>query len=194
MKLGDILLVESSPSESLVLSSAQFRWKDCETAETIDQIPVFSKSIDNEDSFKGTKVSVLGLKDLHEWRRDSKIFQITKSLAKLISPFEVTSTFPVTVSINNIEQSLVNVTNEVLARAISEFSFRWEQSDDDQYTLIAQARFKKRLFMSERSEGQRQNSKEPLNPMMDRVFGIFEYRAKNEKVYVLHSRRQRHFY
>lgn len=183
MKLGDILLVESSPSESLVLSSAQFRWKDCETAETIDQIPVFSKSIDNEDSFKGTKVSVLGLKDLHEWRRDSKIFQITKSLAKLISPFEVTSTFPVTVSINNIEQSLVNVTNEVLARAISEFSFRWEQSNDDQYTLIAQARFKKRLFMSERSEGQRQKFERAFKPDNGQGFRDFLNIARKMKRY-----------
>lgn len=154
MKLGDILLVESAPSKSAALASAQFRWKDCETAETIDQIPVFSKSVDNTSLFKGTKVSVLGLKDLQEWKRPDRIFQITKSLAKLISPFEVTSTFPVTVVIDGNEQSLVNVTNEVLTRAISEFSFHWEKQTDQSFVLIAKARIKRRLFIADKRKGE----------------------------------------
>lgn len=155
MKLGDILLVESAPSASAALASAQFRWKDCETAETIDQIPVFSKSEDNTSLFKGTKVSVLGLKDLQEWKRPDRVFQITKSLAKLISPFEATSTFPVTVAIDGNEQSLVNVTNEVLTRAISEFSFCWEEQTDNGFVLIAKARIKKRLFTGDKKKGEK---------------------------------------
>jgi hypothetical protein len=42
-------------------------------------------------------------------------------LAKLISPFEATSTFPVKVSLDGVEQSLVTITDEVLKQAIAEF-------------------------------------------------------------------------
>ena len=93
MKLGDILRIESSfsPSEPLVV--AQFRWADCVAARTVDEIPVFVDKLPNPENFKGTRVSVLGLQDLPEWRRKNRIGEITRSLARLISPFEATSHF-----------------------------------------------------------------------------------------------------
>jgi signal transduction histidine kinase len=153
MKLGDILRIETSISASAPLAVAQFRWADCETARTVDEIPVFLDELPNPEKFKGTRVSVLGLRDLPEWRRKDRINEITRSLAKLISPFEATSTFPVGIKLDGADQSLVTVTEDVLKRAIADFRFAWQADPDDpdKRVLMAEARFRKRLFTSTRS-------------------------------------------
>jgi hypothetical protein len=127
MKLGDILLIETATSAAAPLATAQFRWTDCDTARTVDEIPVYLAQEKNSDKFKGTRVSVLGLRDIDEWRRPDRIYDITRSLAKLISPFEATSIFPVNVSLDGVEQSLVTITDEVLKQAIVLTPRRWCQ-------------------------------------------------------------------
>ena len=149
MKLGDVLLVESSTSGKLPVHSAQFRWADCEVARTVDEIPVFLSQSENINNFKGTKVSILGLNDIGEWRRKDRVFDLTKSLAKLVSPFESKSTFPVKITLDNIDLSLVRITDDTLKQAIAEFHFRWE--DGDKKVIVAEAKFKKRLFTSNRT-------------------------------------------
>ena len=153
MKLGDILRIETATSPSAPLAVAQFRWADCESARTVDQIPVFMDALPNETQFKGTRVSVLGLKDLPEWRRKDRIAEITRSLARLISPFESTSTFPVGIKLDGDDHSLVSVTDELLKRAVAEFEFEWREDPTDaaKHVLVATARFRKRLFTSQRS-------------------------------------------
>jgi hypothetical protein len=138
MRLGDVLLVESAISPQTPIHSAQFRWTDCEVARTVDEIPVFLKNINNVDKFKGTKVSVLGLHDLREWRRKDRVYELTRSLARLVSPFEAKSTFPVKITLDGVDLSLVRITDETLKQAIAEFHFRWENAD--RKTLIAEAR------------------------------------------------------
>ena len=154
MKLGDILRIETSTSPTEPLAVAQFRWADCETARTVDQIPVFVDALPNNERFKGTRVSVLGLRDLPEWRRKDRIAEITRSLARLISPFEATSTFPVGIKLDGDDHSLVSVTGEVLKRAVAEFKFAWQADPGDpaKNVLVATARFRKRLFTSQRGE------------------------------------------
>jgi signal transduction histidine kinase len=154
MKLGDILRIETSTSPSEPLAVAQFRWADCESARTVDQIPVFMDALPNDERFKGTRVSVLGLRDLPEWRRKDRIAEITRSLARLISPFEATSTFPVGIKLDGDDHSLVSVTDELLKRAVAEFEFAWQTDPDDstKHVLAATARFRKRLFTSQRGE------------------------------------------
>lgn len=153
MKLGDILRIETATSDSSALSVAQFRWADCEAAATVDQIPVLLEQLPNPDNFKGTRVSVLGLRDLPEWRRDGRAAEITRSLARLISPFEATSTFPVAIKLDGDDRSLVSVTEEVLKRAVAEFEFEWgpDPKNPQRSVLTATARFRKRLFTSARS-------------------------------------------
>lgn len=152
MKLGDVLLIETTTSSSEPLATAQFRWTDCEVANTVDEIPVFLSEVANAKKFKGTRVSVLGLRDLSEWKRDRRVYDITRSLAKLISPFEATSTFPVKVSLDGVEQSLIAVTDDILKQAVAEFTFEWTRDKKtDEPILIAEARFRKRLFTSTRS-------------------------------------------
>ena len=153
MKLGDILRIETATSPSSPLSVAQFRWADCESARTVDEIPVFTDELPNSHKFKGTRVSVLGLHDLPEWRRKNRIREITRSLARLISPFEATSTFPVGITLDGVGHSLVSVTEDVLKRAVAEFEFSWQvdPKDRDKHILVAKARFRKRLFTSRRS-------------------------------------------
>lgn len=153
MKLGDILRIETATSANAPLAVAEFRWADCEAARTVDQIPVFIESLPNDARFKGTRVSVLGLRDLPEWRRKDRIAEITRSLARLISPFEATSTFPVGITLDGHDQSLISVTDELLKRAVAEFEFAWKDDDADpsKRILVATARFRKSLFTSERS-------------------------------------------
>lgn len=153
MKLGDVLRIETSTSPTGRLAVAEFRWADCESARTVDEIPVFIDSLPNEEQFKGTRVSVLGLRDLSEWRRKDRISEITRSLARLISPFEATSTFPVGVKLDGDDHSLVLVTDEVLKRAVAEFEFNWQAdpTDENKHVLVATARFRKSLFTSQRS-------------------------------------------
>ncbi len=153
MKLGDILRIESSFSPSEPLAVAQFRWADCIAAGTVDEIPVFVDKLPNPEKFKGTRVSVLGLHDLPEWRRKDRIGEITRSLARLISPFEATSTFPVGIKLDGDDHSLVSVTDDALKRAVAEFKFSWQVDpvNPDKHVLITKANFRKRLFTSVRS-------------------------------------------
>ncbi|MXX97775.1 MAG: sensor histidine kinase [Rhodothermaceae bacterium] len=153
MKLGDILRIETSTSPSEPLAVARFRWADCHTARTVDEIPVLVERIPNPEKFKGTRVSVLGLQDLSEWRRKGRVGEIARSLARLISPFEATSTFPVGIKLDGDDHSLVSVTEEALKRAIAEFKFDWQTDPEnlDKQVLVVQARFRKRLFTSTRT-------------------------------------------
>lgn len=147
MKLGDLLLVESSQSAAGLSSSALFRWADCDYAHTVDEIPVrVLEDIPNKKKFKGTRVSVLGLRELEQWARPEKTLEITKSLARLISPFEAKSQFPVTVDVDGHKTSLVAVTDSLLSRAIAEFRFTWKRDVDGAPVLSCRARFKEKLF------------------------------------------------
>lgn len=152
MKLGDVLRIETSTSPDQPIAMAQFRWTDCDSADVVDDIPVFTQTLPNSEKFKGTRVTILGLRELEDWRRKGRINDLTRSLAKLISPFEVTSTFPVGVSLDGVDHSLVTITDELLKRAIAEFTFSWEFDEAlKENVLLAEARFQKRLFMSKRS-------------------------------------------
>jgi Histidine kinase-, DNA gyrase B-, and HSP90-like ATPase len=112
MKLGDVLRIETSTAPDEPIAVAQFRWTDCGTADVVDEIPVFTQALANPDKFKGTRVSILGLRELENWRRKDRINDLTRSLAKLISPFEATSTFPVGISLDGVGHSLVTITDE----------------------------------------------------------------------------------
>lgn len=156
MKLGDILLVESATSREADIGSAQFRWRDCDDAETVDQIPVALERRPNTEGFKGTRVSVLGLTDLAEWRRPPRLGEVTRTLAKLISPFEATSTFPVSVTVDEREETLGMVTEELLGRAVAQFEFEWGPAvEGGPNVLRSRARLRKRLLAQERSDKQR---------------------------------------
>jgi len=147
MKLGDILYVESAQSEDGPLASAHFRWADCEAAETIDRIPVVAELRNNENAFKGTKVSVLGLSEIKEWRRANRLEELVGSLAQLVSPFESAATFEVEVELDGVRQSLSKMTEELLNKAIARFDFEWKSDPSGKGgELLSTARFKKRLF------------------------------------------------
>ncbi len=147
MKLGDLLLIESSKVSTAPLASALFRWSDCEIANTVDEIPVrVNEDGANDGSFKGTRVSVLGLRDIDQWSRPERALEITKSLARLISPFEARSKFPVTVDVDGHKSSLVAVTETLLSRSIAEFEFFWELPEEGVPVLKCRARFRDRLF------------------------------------------------
>ncbi len=153
MKLGDILRIETSTGEDQPLAIAQFRWTDCESASIVEDIPVYTEVRENTDRFKGTRVSVLGLRDLDDWRRKDRIHEVTRSLARLISPFEVTSTFPVGISLDGVDYSLVTITEELLNRAMAEFTFAWTRdATSGEPLLVAEARIQKQLLMSRRSK------------------------------------------
>jgi hypothetical protein len=74
-------------------------------------------------------------------------------MIELISPFEATLTFPDDISLDGVDNSLVTITDEVLKRAIAEFTFRWDTDPTTQKRVLsAEARFRKRLFTSKRSK------------------------------------------
>ncbi|WP_084204419.1 sensor histidine kinase [Leisingera daeponensis] len=158
MRLGDILVIETSKSPMEKIAKAVFRWGDCDVADTVDQIPVSITSIENTKGFKGTKVSVLGLRDISEWRKPSRGSTIARSMASLISPFEVTSSFPVSISLDGADHSLVAVTNEILSKAVAKFDFKWSHHDDGQVRLKANAYFRKNLFNSTQTKSQKRRT------------------------------------
>ena len=158
MKLGDILEVESATGADKPLAVARFRWQDCHSAATVDQVPVFTEFRDNVARFKGTRVNVFGLHDLPDWRRKGRVQELARSFAKLVSPFETTSTFPVSVTLDNHEQSLGSVTDQVLSQAIAKFSFDWGLDAEKKPQLVARAQFMTRLFTTARSRAQREKA------------------------------------
>jgi signal transduction histidine kinase len=146
MKIGDILLVESSQTSSAPMSSALFRWTDCETANTVDEIPVRVRQRPNSANFKGTRVSILGIREIAQWARKERALEITKSLARLISPFEAKANFPVVVDVDGHKSSLVAVTDTLLSRAIAKFEFSWEVTEKAGVVLKCKALFREQLF------------------------------------------------
>ncbi|MFW1923960.1 sensor histidine kinase [Acinetobacter geminorum] len=156
MKLGDILLIESATSPENEIHSARFRWTDCEVAETIDKIPVLVEKRPNTERFKGTRVSILGLNDRNYWEKNTRIFELSQSLMKLISPFEATSSFPVAITIDGNSQALTAIGDELFKRAVADFSFEWKEDESNQPYLEATAKIKKQLYVSSRGNESRQ--------------------------------------
>lgn len=174
MRLGDILKVESATSPESAISSAWFRWADCETAGTIDEIPVKLETNPNKTRFKGTKVTVLGLNDLAEWNRPKRLGEITSSLMQLISPFEATSKFRVAVTLNGAEQSLASLTEEVLNRAIARYDFEWTVNEVTKTPeLEMTARFRRGLFTPTRRGSMRTKAEFSFIP--DNGAGYFAF-------------------
>lgn len=164
MKLGDILQVETSTGEDQPLTSATFRWADCEKAKTVDQIPVFVEiDLPNPDRFKGTRVSVFGLKNSSQWSNGAAALKL--SLASLVSPFEAKAQFPVTVDVDRDKTSLVTVTETLLARAVAAFHFNWQTGHEGVPELKCVARFRERLFRADPRSSKNQKQKS------DDVFG-----------------------
>ncbi|WP_208509545.1 sensor histidine kinase [Variovorax paradoxus] len=187
MKLGDILEVESAVAPNLPLSVARFRWKDCDSAVTVDQVPVMTTSRPNLTGFKGTRVNIFGLRDLPEWRRKDRAAQLASSLAKLVSPFEATSTFPVKIQVDDGEQSLSTVTETLLSQAIAQFDFSWEKRKDGTMELVARARFMTRLFTSARSKTQKDKADLAFNADSGAGFREFLDDFKRTKAYEKHK-------
>lgn len=161
MKLGDILKVETGTAVDQPLASAVFRWADCERAETVDLIPVFVETDNpNPTGFKGTRVSVYGLKNVGQWANGAAALKL--SLATLVSPFEAKAQFPVTVDVDGDKTSLVSVTETLLTRAVADFQFTWQAGPDGESELLCIARFKERLFRAAvgSSRAQKQKSKD----------------------------------
>lgn len=147
MKLGDILLIESTKSASDPIGSAAFRWADCDVAKTVDEIPVRLARELNKERFKGTRVSVLGLKDIEQWKGNKRALAITKSLARLISPFEAQAKFSVVVDVDGHRQSLVAMTETLLSRAVAQFEYVWKVNPvTEVMELTCRALFRERLF------------------------------------------------
>ncbi len=158
MKLGDILEVVTSTNENEPLASAVFRWADCERAATVDQIPVFVKTgLPNPDRFKGTRVSVYGLKNVGQWSNGAAALKL--SLATLVSPFEAKAQFPVTVDVDHDKTSLVTVTDTLLKRAVADFQFQWQAGLGGQPELQCVARFRERLFRATHGSSKAQKQK-----------------------------------
>lgn len=158
MKLGDILEVVTSTDENQPLASALFRWADCERAATVDEIPVFVKTdLPNPERFKGTRVSVYGLKNVGQWANGAAALKL--SLATLVSPFEAKAQFPVTVDVDHDKTSLVTVTETLLARAVADFQFHWHTGLDGQPELQCVARFRERLFRAANGSSKAQKQK-----------------------------------
>jgi len=170
MKLGDILLVESATAPDAELSYAWFRWGDCESAATVDEVPVAIGRSPNTEGFKGTRVSVLGLRDIAEWRRPARLAELTRSMARLISPFEVASAFPVSLVLDQREQALAMVTDELLNQAVASFSFDWRVDAQGASTLHATARIGRRLFISGRTGELKQRTAEVFGRDGGRAF------------------------
>ena len=164
MKLGDILKVETSTGVNQPLATAVFRWADCEKAVTVDEIPVFVKTDEpNLERFKGTRVSIYGLKSIRQWANGAPALKL--SLASLVSPFEAKAQFPVTVDVDNDKTSLVAVTESLLARAVAEFHFTWQLGPKDVPELRCVARFQSRLFRADVRSSKNQKQ------LSDTVFG-----------------------
>lgn len=187
MKLGDILEVESATAVDQPLSVAHFRWRDCDSAATIDQVPVITSTRKNPDRFKGTRVNIFGLRDLPDWRRKDRAAQLASSLAKLVSPFEATSTFPVKIQVDDNEQSLSSVTEHVLGQAIAQFDFSFEKKKDGAMELVARAKFMTRLFTAGRSAKQKDKADLAFN--VDKGEGFRDYlnEDKRTKAYEKHK-------
>lgn len=165
MRLGDILLVESATDEGGPVETAQFRWADCSVAATVDEIPVFLETLPNAKGFKGTRVSVLGLRDMEEWKLRRSTDKLRRGLTRLISPFEAKATFKVSLGIDGPEQSLAAVTDDVLNKAVAKFTFDWEREPDTGVLyLVSTASFRKRLLTPERKGAAQEKASIALKP------------------------------
>ena len=178
MKLGDVLLLESSTSEESPIHQVYFRWGDCIPGKTLDNVPVFTSVIENSGKFKGTKIEILGLSHPEYWKSKTRLKELSTELTKLISPFEAVKTFPVKIELDGTSHELSSITNSALLKALARFSISWSSENQ---TLSLKAKIKKRIFRGNNKETQPLYDKYLANNTSDELLNYLqnEKRTKN---------------
>lgn len=180
MRLGDILLLRSAQEGSSVVNVAWFRWKDCDSAETLDTIPVKTASEPNLDGFKGTEVIILGLNEIAEWRDSDRAAKIAYSIAAIVSPFEAIETFPVTIRIDGKSYDLEQVTSELLSQAVSTFAFSFKVNENGENSLHSTASFRQNVFKASSSREAVERARRIFSA--DHGAKFLEWLKKNKKL------------
>jgi signal transduction histidine kinase len=124
MKLGKCLSVETrnSPNEEGWLVT--FQWSDIRSGTLLEDVPIQWHRVP-ANGRTGTTVRIFGLRELDTWRTEKRKKRLGYKLSGLISPFEGTNNFEVTLRVNGEEISLVRISAKLRETATMSFDYDW---------------------------------------------------------------------
>ena len=124
MKLGKCLSVETRNSPTKEGWLVTFQWTDVRSGTLLEDVPIKWKRIPTNGQ-TGTTVRIFGLRELDAWRSEKRKKRLQLKLSGLISPFEGTNNFEVSLSYNGSDIDLVSISAKLRETAAMTFDYDW---------------------------------------------------------------------
>ncbi len=124
MKLGAVLRIETQIETAVTGTDVSFSWEDCISGRTLGDVPVIMKDAPKTKP-KGTKLTVIGLKDLAYWQSSLERTRLERQLSTLISPFATFENFRVDIQVDGLVIAHQDA-KEYLELALAKFELTWD--------------------------------------------------------------------
>lgn len=124
MKLGSILRLNTSTNKDTSSLFIQLNWDEFRSGITLDDISILESQ--GKARNVGTKLEIIGLRDLDKWKSAEARTELQTKLSSLISPFKIDESFKVFLSIDNNSIDLSKLTEDALKIAVAQFNFEYQ--------------------------------------------------------------------
>ncbi|EGQ7674510.1 TPA: ATP-binding protein [Vibrio parahaemolyticus] len=140
MQLGDMCRITTHASPNVEGICVSFDWSDFKQGLTLDSIAVTEFSIPPRKT-TGTKLEIIGLKDIDTWEHNLSISKMTTKLSSMISPHGQISKFKTYFTHNGTPYSMQAISDDLLKQHSSIFQF-----DFDEENITVQGNFNYKFF------------------------------------------------
>jgi nitrogen-specific signal transduction histidine kinase len=177
MKIGSILRMKTAMEGEDRWRTVTFSWRDFTPDLMLEQVPVYTgEDTDEPVDHPGTIIEILGLHDKSKWRDPFFVERrLVPNLTALVSPFQTSDDFTITVNTGTAEHTLEHLDETVLNLAAAKFEFEWDGTK-----LIQQAFIAPSLFRGERSEEAGKAYQELFQPEVKAE--LIQWLAKDKKL------------
>jgi signal transduction histidine kinase len=143
MKIGTVLRLKTAVEGESAWRTVTFSWNSFTPDRTLEMVPVSEGYEPRSDTYdKGTIIEIVGLRDRDRWDVDRIERELLPKLSSLITPFEETLSFSVTIRHGKHFFELSPLAPEVLNLAAARFEFSWDGSVLTQQAWIDETLFR----------------------------------------------------
>lgn len=187
MRLGQFLRITTAVKDSTEKHQVSIWLSDFRGGSLLEDIFVELETLPNPEGRQGTKVEILGLNNLDEWKTLARRQAVHTKLSTLLNPYEIQKSFPVSIIFDGIDLDPFKFTDDVLNLASANFSLKW---DDGRLSLTGKIRLS--LFRGQSGE----QKKEIFTSLIeaDKGQALFEHLTKSKKLQALGVKRDHEGY
>jgi signal transduction histidine kinase len=178
MRLGELLRITTSVKGAAEKHQVSVWLSDFKEGYLLDDIPVELEVLPNAEGKQGTTVEIIGLRDLNEWKTDTRRKTVHSKLSTLINPYESQKSFPVSIIFDGVDYDPLKFTGEVLKLAAAQFSAQWRDG-----RLMLKSRIRTSLFRGASGERKRETFTQLIES--DRGQEFYEYLTRSKKAKAL---------